>query len=44
MASLTDLLRKWRDDLAGWAIPEHITVRRDRVPLGAAPGRVRAPR
>ena len=25
MASLTDLLRKWREDLAGWAIPEPIT-------------------
>ena len=25
MASLTELLRQWRDDLAGWAIPEHIT-------------------
>jgi SAM-dependent methyltransferase len=25
MASLTDLLRQWQDDLAGWAIPEDIT-------------------
>jgi SAM-dependent methyltransferase len=25
MASLSDLLQKWRDDLAGWAIPEQIT-------------------
>ena len=25
MASLTELLRQWRGDLAGWAIPEHIT-------------------
>lgn len=26
MASLTDLRRKWREDLAGWAIPEPITA------------------
>ncbi len=25
MPSLSDLLCRWRDDLAGWAIPEHIT-------------------
>ena len=25
MPSLSDLLGQWRDDLAGWAIPEHIT-------------------
>jgi SAM-dependent methyltransferase len=25
IASLSDLLQKWRDDLAGWAIPGHIT-------------------
>ena len=25
MTSLTGLLDKWREDLAGWAIPEHIT-------------------
>ena len=25
MASLTDLLQKWQADLAGWAIPGHIT-------------------
>ena len=25
MASLSDLTRQWRDDLAGWAIPESIT-------------------
>jgi 2-polyprenyl-3-methyl-5-hydroxy-6-metoxy-1,4-benzoquinol methylase len=25
MASLTELLRRWRSDLAGWAIPGHIT-------------------
>lgn len=25
MPSLSGLLRQWRDDLAGWAIPEHIT-------------------
>jgi cyclopropane fatty-acyl-phospholipid synthase-like methyltransferase len=25
MASLSELVRQWRDDLAGWAIPDHIT-------------------
>jgi SAM-dependent methyltransferase len=25
IASLSDPLQRWRDDLAGWAIPEHIT-------------------
>jgi len=26
VASLTELLGRWRDDLAGWAIPEHIAA------------------
>ena len=26
MASPTDLLSQWRDDLAAWAIPAHITA------------------
>ncbi len=35
MASLTDLRRKWREDLAGWAIPEPITAAVTESPCAA---------